>query len=177
VAIETVSSDNDDYVRFTEFFYDHHFIGRSTGNRVTWENVPNGNFKLIAVAVDNRGRRSIPDTIRVRVAKSSFAPEGSAAIPLRFSVSQNYPNPFNPDTVIRYQVQEKSRVEITVYDAAGNTVRRLLDRVRSPGGYSVRWDGLDGQGRSAGSGVYFCRIRATWQGREHTATRKMVLAR
>jgi hypothetical protein len=172
------SADPDGRVAYTECYADHHFIGRTEGGSVKWGNAPAGTVRLIAVAVDNRGRRSLPDTVRVSVKRApSPSSDRTPGGPYRFALFQNFPNPFNPDTVVRYQVPETSSVKVSVFDAAGNEVRTLEDRVRAAGGYSVAWDGTDGSGRCVGSGMYFCRIKAAGAARAYQETRKMVLAR
>lgn len=175
VEIRVSSGDSDDYVRFTEYFYNHHWIGRSADNRMTWNNVPAGAFKLIAVAVDNRGRRSVPDTIAVKITAASSAPGEPSALPGRFNLHQNFPNPFNPDTIIRYEVPEKSKVAIILFDTRGCAVRTLVDETRAPGSYSVAWDGSDESGRRMPSGMYVCRMSAESSGQTKSAVKKMAL--
>ena len=93
--------------------------------------------------------------------------------PKSFELAQNYPNPFNPETVIQYTVPVKSRVSLTVYDILGRRISTLVDGTTDPGTYSVRWDGTDGSGNSAGSGIYICRLESGTSTRTH----KMVLLR
>jgi hypothetical protein len=177
LEIRADAADNDDYVRCTEFFYDHHLIGRTAGDRVVWKNIPEGNFSLIAVAVDNRGRRSRPDSISVKVSKTSSRTDGLGGTPGGFGLLQNFPNPFNPYTVIRYRVPEKSEVHISVYDLSGKQVRRLAEGVQNPGLHMVAWKGLAENGEAVSSGIYFCRADASGPGRVFTDVIKMVLAR
>jgi len=63
------------------------------------------------------------------------------AVPVRYAVTSVSPNPFNPVAEISYAVPERSRVSIGVYNVQGQLVRRLVDRVISPGDYRVIWDG------------------------------------
>lgn len=91
----------------------------------------------------------------------------------RAALSQNYPNPFNPSTTIRYYVPERGRVRLDIYDTGGRHVVSLLDRVEDAGPGSVSWNGLNGAGGSAASGVYFCRLQF---GKERIE-RKMILMR
>jgi len=88
------------------------------------------------------------------------------------AVLGNAPNPFNPATDIRFRTTLAGAVRITVVDMAG---RRLQDEVLDtmPGLNVWRWDGRDGSGRAAASGVYLYRV----QGRDGAGTGKMVLAR
>jgi flagellar hook assembly protein FlgD len=86
-------------------------------------------------------------------------------------VSQNYPNPFNPSTTIRFVIGGPADVRLEIFDVKGALVRILVDESLDAGAYERTWDGFDGEGAKAVSGVYFCRITA---GGSET-TRKMVL--
>ena len=92
---------------------------------------------------------------------------------LTMALEQNSPNPFNPDTEIRFQVPEQSRVVIHVYNTLGQLVRTLTDGIYEPGTHSVRWDGLDLNGRQLASGVYFYQMRAG----DFSKIKKMTLLR
>lgn len=76
-----------------------------------------------------------------------------------WSLEEPWPNPFSQGVTLRYSVPPGGgRVWITVYDATGAVVRRLLDREHAPGPAQAGWDGrLDG-GARAPSGVYFFRL-------------------
>jgi C1A family cysteine protease len=89
------------------------------------------------------------------------------------ALEQNYPNPFNGTTTIGYSIGERCAVEIRIYDPAGRMIRVLERADRSPGRYSVLWNGKDGSGRGVASGVYFCRIKAG----KYTDTRKVLYLR
>lgn len=83
------------------------------------------------------------------------------------------PNPFNPATTIAFDLAQGERVRLEIFDAAGRRVCVLLDELRAAGAHRVRWDGLDANGQSVASGVYFCRLDAgTFRG-----TRRMTLVR
>jgi hypothetical protein len=84
---------------------------------------------------------------------------------------QNYPNPFNPTTSISYAVAKQSPVELTIYNVRGQTVKHLVSGIKSPGRYTVDWDGTSDQGTRVASGVYFYRIQIG----EYTAVKKMVV--
>lgn len=88
-----------------------------------------------------------------------------------FQLSQNYPNPFNPETQISFDLPKTTRVSLVVYNAFGQKVRTLLDTSLPAGWYVVRWDGKNDEGRSAASGVYFCRLMAG----DKAKTKKMTL--
>lgn len=77
-----------------------------------------------------------------------------------FELRQNYPNPFNPTTTIEYSVPQPSRVSITIYNTAGQEIRKLFDEFKQPGSHKIEWDGKDGNGRIVSSGVYFYQMIA-----------------
>lgn len=93
--------------------------------------------------------------------------------PVELLLEPNIPNPFNPATVIRYQLRDGGRVRLSVYDARGRPVRRLVDAEQPAGLQSVRWDGTDDAGRNVASGAYFCRLQCG----EAAATLKVSLLR
>ena len=87
------------------------------------------------------------------------------------ALRQNFPNPFNPATTLSFNVGERSRVTIGVYDVAGRRVSLLVDSEFDPGTFSVRWNGRDDAGRHVASGTYFARMSAGSSSFE----RKMIL--
>jgi hypothetical protein len=98
-------------------------------------------------------------------------------VPRAFALSQNYPNPFNPQTVIRYDVPEKTGgsplVTLSIYNVHGQLVRTLVHEEKTPGMYRAAWDGRSESGEPVGSGIYLYRLTAG----DFTSTRKMVLLR
>jgi len=77
-----------------------------------------------------------------------------------------YPNPFNPITTIRYQLPQRSDVQITIYDLRGKEVTTLVSKTQEAGIQSVQWNAANFP-----SGMYFYQIRAG----EYVQTRKMVV--
>ncbi len=76
-------------------------------------------------------------------------------IPETYGLDQNYPNPFNPQTTITYDLPESVPVRLTIYDALGREVARLVDGVLPAGTHRTVWNA----GRMA-SGLYFYDLRA-----------------
>ncbi len=108
-----------------------------------------------------------PDTLAVKGKGSTVtAVTDKPVIPKSFSISQNYPNPFNPETVINYSIPKTTLVSIKVYDIIGRDVSQLVNEIKSPGNYSVRFDGTN-----LSSGIYFYSITAG----EFNMVRKMIL--
>lgn len=85
--------------------------------------------------------------------------DDSISIPPSFVVGQAVPNPFNHLVKIGYGLPVAGNVKVEIYDAAGRRVANLIDREEGPGYHYVTWDGRNDQGRKAGAGVYFYRVR------------------
>ena len=92
-------------------------------------------------------------------------------LPADFALHQNYPNPFNPATVISFDIERSTEVELSVFNSLGRKIKTLFDEHAAAGSYDVVWDGTDSKGHSVPSGVYFyvARIGAS------TQTGKMML--
>ena len=66
-----------------------------------------------------------------------------------------YPNPFTTSTTIEYELDGKSRIQITIYNSLGNMVYETEDRMMPPGNHSITW--------SSGflpQGLYFAMLRS-----------------
>lgn len=131
----------------------------------SWELAINGQRSdgSLLAAVDSA------DVIVVRQAVSGDA----LAQPWVAAGPENYPNPFNPETVISYQVAAPSRVELVIYNAAGQRVLRLVDEVQTPGHYRAVWNGRDAGGAEVANGLYFYDLRIG----ELRWTRKMLMVK
>ncbi len=101
--------------------------------------------------------------------------EDIAALPEHFVLSQNYPNPFNPTTHIQYALPQDGLVRLSVYNAAGQKIRTLVDGYRAQGLYLQDWDGRDESGAQVSSGTYLYRLEMPEQGL--CQTRSMTLMR
>ncbi|MFH1162179.1 MAG: T9SS type A sorting domain-containing protein [Candidatus Jorgensenbacteria bacterium] len=76
--------------------------------------------------------------------------------PETFQLSQNYPNPFNPSTCIVYRVAQSAQVRLAVYNIFGIEIAVLVEERKSPGAYTVRFDGS-----RLPSGIYFYRLETS----------------
>jgi len=75
--------------------------------------------------------------------------------PTKYSLDQNYPNPFNPVTKINFEIPKQGFVSLKIYDVLGREVKTLVNEVKSPGFYSVDFNGTE-----LSSGVYFYRMES-----------------
>ncbi len=80
-------------------------------------------------------------------------------LPESFAVNQNHPNPFNPTTTISYQLPENSKVNIKVFNIAGQLVATLIDEEQQAGYHEITWDGRSNSDKTVPSGVYLYRVR------------------
>ncbi|MFQ5709249.1 MAG: T9SS type A sorting domain-containing protein [bacterium] len=94
--------------------------------------------------------------------------------PKNFQLHQNYPNPFNPTTTIKYEVSQRSRVSLVIYNVLGEEITTLVNKEVMPGIHEVQWNGKDLKGGEVSTGIYFYRLSA--DGR-FTKIRKMLLVR
>ena len=117
----------------------------------SWELVVNGELRdgSEPTAVDS----SDLIVVRQTVSAAGLAQEEAAAEP------QNYPNPFNPQTGISYSLDVAALVQLTIHNAAGQQVRRLVDEVQQPGRYRSVWDGRTEDGVAVANGVYLYDLR------------------
>ena len=98
---------------------------------------------------------------------SGMEAESEKLIPTEYSLYNNYPNPFNPTTTIRFDIPERTNVELVVYDILGRRVKSLIsDEVRNPGRYEISFNGS-----SLASGVYIYKITT----KNYSQARKMLL--
>jgi len=93
--------------------------------------------------------------------------------PEEFQLYQNYPNPFNPSTAIRFDLARPEKIDLALYNLAGQKVATLAQGHREAGAHTLRWDGRDENGRELASGVYLYRLQAGSQ----VETRKLLLLR
>lgn len=73
-------------------------------------------------------------------------------------LSQNHPNPFVYETSINFSLLEAGNVRLNVYNLLGQKVTTLVDDQKTPGVYSVKWDGTNSLGQKLSSGMYFYKL-------------------
>jgi hypothetical protein len=84
------------------------------------------------------------------------------------------PNPARSSSRIEYEIAERGRVQLSVYDVAGRLVREVVDGDLDAGLHTTRWDGRDRSGRPVAAGVYFAKLE-TSRGRPDAV--KMIVVR
>ena len=71
-----------------------------------------------------------------------------------------HPNPFNAATQVAFELAERHRVSLQIFDLKGRLVRTLEEGTFEPGRYGRAWNGRDDAGSTVASGTYFVRMRA-----------------
>ncbi|MGA2625140.1 MAG: T9SS type A sorting domain-containing protein [Bacteroidota bacterium] len=97
---------------------------------------------------------------------SSVVGQKNKPIPSTYQLYQNYPNPFNPITDFEFRIANFGFVSLKVYDELGREVATLVNEVKQPGEYTVRWNA-----EGIASGIYFYRLTTP----TFTETKRMVL--
>jgi hypothetical protein len=90
----------------------------------------------------------------------------STPLPTRFALYQSYPNPFNPQTEIKFDLPQQTRVELKIFNTLGRLITTLVDDIRPAGSYTVAWDG-----KNNASGMYIYQLQAG----NFTDSKKMML--
>ncbi len=87
----------------------------------------------------------------------------------------NVPNPFNARTTFRFNLPHTGDVELGIYSPKGNRIRTLCRDAMPAGAGALVWNGRDGQGLPAASGVYVYRL--SLDGLPVGPTRKLLLVK
>jgi PKD repeat protein len=71
------------------------------------------------------------------------------------------PNPFNPGATLTIHTSRAGRMRVSLFNAAGQLVRTLLNAAAQPAGYhDIAVDRRSGEGATLASGLYFYRVEA-----------------
>jgi len=87
---------------------------------------------------------------------------------LRVVLSPASPNPFALRTSVSLTLREPADVAIGIYSMSGRLITTLHEGACPAGTHLITWDGRDGAGRRAASGVYLCRVEADGAARSST---------
>jgi cytochrome c peroxidase len=114
------------------------------------------------------------------VKRSESDPQNVGVIPQAFKLYQSFPNPFpsgalGNETMIRFDLPgpEALKLELTIYNLAGQVVRQLISDTQPPGAYEISWDGKDEQARPVPTGTYLYQLKVG----NLTETRRLTIVR
>lgn len=80
---------------------------------------------------------------------------------------------FNPSTTIRFEIKNKNKVNLKIYNMLGQNICTLIDSHLKPGRYEMDWNGKDDFGREVAGGLYFYQILID----RYSETRRIALLR
>lgn len=146
-------------------------------NGVSISNALTANLRVEGLHAKNEAFASLGHIYDFNQISSSNLPRPAGfeteLLPKTFALFENYPNPFNPETMIRYQIPNRTEVQLTIYDLLGQEIRVLANKAHEAGVHQVRWDGTNALGEVVPSGVYLYRMHAG----NFSQTKKMTLLR
>ncbi len=123
--------------------------------------------------VNSRGRQLGPNKFfTITCGAESFASGKRMAQQqvTSFALDAPYPNPFNSEVVIRFSIPQATDASIAVYNMAGQKMRTLEAGYLPSGSYRFVWDGLNDNGHSVATGIYFVRLQAGVESRVQKIT-------
>ncbi|MDZ7723516.1 MAG: endo-1,4-beta-xylanase [candidate division KSB1 bacterium] len=127
-----------------------------------------GLWREDAVLMTERGERPALEWLRAYVDTASTGTHVAETeeLPSEYKVYNNYPNPFNPSTQIMYDLPERSRVTLEVFDIKGRRIQTLVNEIKNAGSHRVTFNA-----DRMPSGVYFYRLSAD----DFTRVKRMML--
>tara|TARA_B100001027_G_scaffold215560_1_gene189799 strand:- start:308 stop:1756 length:1449 start_codon:yes stop_codon:yes gene_type:complete len=104
-----------------------------------------------AVYFDNIGMNISTDILTAEEVSTVVTPE-------EFALLGNYPNPFNPVTTLRFNLDYKSKVNLTVYNILGNEIITLSNGELQAGRHAIQWNANNAYGQKVPSGLYLYKV-------------------
>lgn len=86
-------------------------------------------------------------------------PSGISNLINSIGFTEIYPNPFNPDVYISYYLKNQSEVDLQIFNARGQLVRTITDKVLGAGKHTAYWNGKDQKNTTCSSGLYFVKLQ------------------
>ena len=102
---------------------------------------------------------------------STDVAQNEAFSPTEFMLAQNYPNPFNATTTIFFMLPKRTHTLLRIYDSLGRLIYTVVEQNLSAGLHKFIWSGINAEGISVPSGMYFYKLNAG----NFTSTKKLVL--
>ena len=93
--------------------------------------------------------------------------------PNKHMLHDAYPNPFNPAILLKYDLFQDSKVNISIFDSRGRFVKTLVNGSQKAGNRSVKWNATNDRNESVSAGLYIYIIQAG----EFRQAKKMVLVK
>ena len=84
---------------------------------------------------------------------NSLQIDATKFVPSQIMVVGAYPNPFNPSTVISYQINQETDINISLFNLNGQIVAELFNGTQDIGIYQI-----DFNGEGLSSGMYIVKV-------------------
>lgn len=123
-----------------------------------------------ALVVAKRFARTM--SAKIRLTGTEEGSSGAKSL-LPFGFTSMRRNPSQGGCLVEFSIPTPGWVRVSVYDAQGRFLKELVQGTLSSGKHRLYWDGKDGDGVPAGSGVYFFRLVTA----ERSASAKLVVIR
>ena len=122
-----------------------------TGTKMVYPTYDDRDHSLLVTHYHNNTWERIPLTTT-----------GTGGIPelKEFALNPVSPNPFQSSATITFELNRRLQTRLDVYDSFGRHITTLVDEVKSPGRYSLLWDGKHENGNTWTDGLYFFRLTA-----------------
>jgi hypothetical protein len=139
----------------------------------TDHSLSNGTYEYHVVAIYNNplNLSGPSNSVTIEITNST---QNEDPIPAGNCVLNAYPNPFNnvaDHTNIRYTIDGKAHVSISIYDIKGRKICSLVNETRNAGTYESAWNGKDENGMLLPSGIYYIQMTTG----HRVETKKVVL--
>jgi hypothetical protein len=93
--------------------------------------------------------------------------------PDKLQIHRISPNPGGGPFKIAFWMPEKTKVDVNIYNVAGQKMKNILAGNLQPGNQMIKWDGRVRSGAMAPSGVYFLEMKT----KNEKAVRKIIVIR
>ena len=154
---------------YKKWFYCYYFAGLVSFDNYEWKSYTaddwNFNTLMKAMTIDDDNCVWISTTRPQGLYR--FNPNSNTAIeteqtttPSAFTLTAAYPNPFNASTTISFTLNKPGKVNLAVYNLAGQKVKELATGNYSAGSHTAVWDSRDDNGNAVSSGVYLARMES-----------------
>ncbi|MEO8405954.1 MAG: N,N-dimethylformamidase beta subunit family domain-containing protein [Chitinophagaceae bacterium] len=110
------------------------------------------NYRLKQVDIDGRFKFSKVVTVSINTKAVLY---------------QNYPNPFDGTTTIRFDLDQRDKIKLSVFDGQGRLIAVLADGVKPAGTHTVQFDG-----RGQSSHLYYYKLETESSG---AFTKKLIV--
>lgn len=135
--------------------------GWLSADGIDWEPVrPDFGFAVQPVLVPGTPGMTLKSNGRSGASGGKIGPGAMEAVSYPTSLDPASPNPFNPQTTLKYSLRDASDVNLAIYNLRGELVRQLVREHKSPGAYTIVWDGRGRDGAAVASGMYLARFVA-----------------